>query len=1114
MKPFSFPVLVIVFLSLIIPIQSAYTADPPANSGFPQNFPTAEVIKARIKEVEGKVDLAKTNKDKLTQSYQTTLSNLKKTQTNKRVAEELFKARNNATKQTQTIRNKLKQATVTSSPDVKLNITQKTTLAELKQLLLLEETNLAAKHTNLSGLRGKLMGMRNPAMIQERLVQEKERQKIIFEEIKMPASKTESSLETEARQWMLTTEKLAKRTEIEALNQELFSHPMRLELLNAQIEQTNLEIQPIKNRVHKLQELVNERHLAQAEKTEIEAQVTQQEAKGKHPLIQKMAEQNTSLSQETYLLAISLEEFTDKKKDVINERERLQYSFQISQQRIEASGISQAFSKAFIEQYKTLQKFTGIADEAESLEKEIARINLNRFQYDDERVLLKNIPDYLAKLTANISSEEFQRIREELKQFAEERLKLLSQALLTQQANLQVLNELDLSNRELLKTVTEYSDFLSKYLIWVRNDTIPKLDGLKSIPDTILWMVSPANWNEAFEILKFQSSHSLTFIPLSTLAVIILFGMKYLRNILARTNREVGQPASDRFIFTLQSLALVLMIASPLPVILTLIGWQLNLPESSVFTQAISSTLLRLAPILYFLQICRVLTIDNGFAAVHMGWTVSTLYKLRLELRWFMTTFLPFFFIGSISVFNDYDDLGGELARVSIMALSIALTVLFYRLFKPSYGLLSGFLAQYPGSLLKRFHHLWFAIVVALPLLMMTLTFSGYTFSAAILFGRLYRTIGLVASAVIIYFLITRWVLLVFSRKGSTQSPENEKLDVSNIILSKENQKLIINVVTVAGIIGLWIIWADLLPALGILDNVTMWYHTKVVSGTEINLPVTLGDTILAVIIISLTLIGLKPLSSFFDIIFLQWSSIWPGTRYAIITLSGYVILTIVTAYVFSLLGGSWQEIQWIFAALGVGIGFGLQEIVANFICGIIILFERPVRIGDVVTIGDIDGTISRIQIRSTTVTTFDRKELLVPNKEFITGRLINWSLSDPITRIIISLQVPYGSDLKKTMSIMSKVAVENEQILESPVPHVTIEGFVDNNLKLNLHCYTSSIQHRLQAITSLHEKIIQKFKEEGIVVSSPQRDLQLSTSKALQISLKQDGKSQDTKNN
>ena len=107
----------------------------------------------------------------------------------------------------------------------------------------------------------------------------------------------------------------------------------------------------------------------------------------------------------------------------------------------------------------------------------------------------------------------------------------------------------------------------------------------------------------------------------------------------------------------------------------------------------------------------------------------------------------------------------------------------------------------------------------------------------------------------------------------------------------------------------------------------------------------------------------------------------------------------------FTAIGIKWSSIQWLIAALGVGVGFGLQEGVANFICGLIVLFERPFRIGDTVTIGDVSGTVTRIRIRATTVIDWDRKELIVPNKEFITGRLINWSLSDNIIR----LRVPVG---------------------------------------------------------------------------------------------------------
>jgi len=576
------------------------------------------------------------------------------------------------------------------------------------------------------------------------------------------------------------------------------------------------------------------------------------------------------------------------------------------------------------------------------------------------------------------------------------------------------------------------------------------------------------------------------------------------------TGKEVGQPAKDRFIFTVQALGLTLLIAAPWPMLLAILGWQLDLPESSIFTQSISTALLRAAEILYFLQVFRVLVIPNGLAAVHLRWSAPNLQRLRLELRWFMVVFLPTFFIGAMAIYSDFGNIGGGLGRISIMALLIIIAVIFYRVLRPKQGIVCGFLAQHPASFLTRFHHFWFALVLALPLLMAALTLSGYVFSSGMLFGRLYRTVGLISVLVIFYFLTVRWTLIALSRKESSKKlstndqMQMEEPEIDNTTLNEESNKLISNVIAVAGIFGLWYIWSEILPALGILNNIALWYYTDMVSGVAQKLPVTLGDACLAIIIIFLTFGGLKHFSALFEIILRHLSSVLPGTRYAIITLSSYAVLAIGTAFAFGLLGGSWQEIQWIFAALGVGIGFGLQEIVANFICGLIILFERPVQIGDIVTIGDVDGTISRIQIRATTVTTFDKKELLVPNKEFITGRLTNWTLSDQMTRVIVSVQVAYGIDLQKTMSTMSKAAEEHARVLKSPAPFVTIEGFVDNKLKLNLRCYIGLIEHRLQTITDLHEAIIRKFNEAGIVVPAPQQDLHIDTGHALDIRLKQ----------
>ncbi len=228
--------------------------------------------------------------------------------------------------------------------------------------------------------------------------------------------------------------------------------------------------------------------------------------------------------------------------------------------------------------------------------------------------------------------------------------------------------------------------------------------------------------------------------------------------------------------------------------------------------------------------------------------------------------------------------------------------------------------------------------------------------------------------------------------------------------------------------------------------------------------------------------------------------NITAGGRYAAATLTQYAIVSIGIVLVFNLLGGSWSEIQWLIAALGVGIGFGLQEIVANFICGLILLFERPIRIGDVVTVGNTDGVVTGIRIRSTTIRNWDRQELLVPNKEFVTGRLLNWTLSDPVTRIVIPVGIAYGSDVARAIQLVQEAADEHERVLDEPATLVTFDSFGDNSLTIVLRCFIGSMDYWRQTISELHQAINKKFNDAGIVVAFPQRDIHLDTSKPLDV--------------
>jgi len=205
-------------------------------------------------------------------------------------------------------------------------------------------------------------------------------------------------------------------------------------------------------------------------------------------------------------------------------------------------------------------------------------------------------------------------------------------------------------------------------------------------------------------------------------------------------------------------------------------------------------------------------------------------------------------------------------------------------------------------------------------------------------------------------------------------------------------------------------------------------------------------------------------------------------------------------------LGASWSSMQWAVAALSLGIGFGLQEIVANFISGLIILFEQPIRVGDTVSVGDISGTVTRIQMRATTIRDFDRRELLVPNKEFITSQLLNWSLSDQVTRRMIQVGVAYGTDMDKALDVVRDVAKKHPLVMADPESMITFDEFGDNSLLISLRYFIEQLDQRLKVDSELRLAINRGFNEEGIVVAFPQRDIHIDASQPLEIRMVEGG--------
>jgi potassium efflux system protein len=255
---------------------------------------------------------------------------------------------------------------------------------------------------------------------------------------------------------------------------------------------------------------------------------------------------------------------------------------------------------------------------------------------------------------------------------------------------------------------------------------------------------------------------------------------------------------------------------------------------------------------------------------------------------------------------------------------------------------------------------------------------------------------------------------------------------------------------------------------------------------------ISLQDVLLALGLGWLFLLASRNLPGLVEILLARSTEMDGAGRYTVATLIRYTITVVAVIAVFSRLGLRWSELQWLVAALTLGLGFGLQEVVANFVSGLIMLFERPVRVGDTITIGEYSGTVARIRTRATTIIDWDNREIVVPNKNFITERLINWTLSDTMTRIVLPIGVSFRSDVDLVIDTLKSVAAAHPAVLEDPPPQALFLRLADSAMTFELRVYVATVRERLETTSDLHREIVKRFRELGIEIAFPQVGLHL----------------------
>ncbi|WP_342357216.1 mechanosensitive channel MscK [Cobetia amphilecti] len=892
----------------------------------------------------------------------------------------------------------------------------------------------------------------------------------------------------------------------ELSHSELNSSSLLREL--AQVRKTlySRQIANLEQDLEQVQTLVNDKRRNQSEQTIADATSGENAALADNPIFQQVLNRNRELSSQ--LLAI-----TDRVNAVIRDglevRTQLDRVTQVERtmsEQIEAIKGSVLLARILREQQSRLPQ----VDVRKDLKEEIADLRLKQFELNKVREQLADIPGYLnsyvlgeaAALERPGGNADVSQISAELRQALigqlEARKELVDKLDKEYDSLLARAIDLQLNQQQLLEVSGRLRQTIEEQLFWVANGKPLDLDWLSRTPEMLAEELRPNVWRGVVAGLSkgFQLSDLWVALPGLLLLIFITWKRSRIRARLADLHAQIGRLKQDTQLHTPRAILLNVLLAIPGALALALIGGVLSLGEG-IMLWALGQALLKLSLAWGIFAIFRRLLVKDGVAERHFQWPANYVAELRRHIWWLGFALLPV--VLTTNIISEAD--------LNLLERPLGLAILFVGLMAMSFCLSRLILAHVPFFGLKLFRLILGLAMALVPVALGVLICLGYEYTALRLCGRFITTIFLFGAWILVEATVVRGLAVAARRlayrravarrraqvqegaEGGVEVVEEPPLDMEQVNSQSLRLSKLILVISFLSIF--YVVWADLLNVLSYLDSVVVWEIAASVEGDSAT-PISLADLIAGMITLAVAVMMARNLPGLLEVSILSRLELKQGSSYAITSLLSYVIMA--TGFVMTLgsMGVSWDKLQWLVAALSVGLGFGLQEIFANFISGLIILFERPVRIGDTITIGNLHGTVNRIRIRATTVTDFDRKEIIIPNKVFVTDQLINWSLSDNVTRVVLNFGVAHGSDLDLAHRLLMQAAQENRRVLKDPEPLVFCLTYNQDNFGFELRIYVNDLTDRLYATDEINRWVDARFREHGLKVAFQQMDVWL----------------------
>ena len=1024
-------------------------------------------------------------------------------------------------------------------------------LVKLEQALLTKESRVSALRSELEGYE---TGLQNLATRQvaapDELTETREKLGELTAQI-TELGDAQLDRVGEARRTSLVAQRYSNATRLGALEREIAGLSERAEILTARRNLAELKLEGVDTEVKYLQDKTGQGRANEAAQVRDDALSTLTLYAESHPVVQELARSNVALADSLVALASDANFISKRGATVRSRLDDVESDLRVARDFIGLGDLDRQAGATLRRLSNQLQAPQAIKNNINTTQKTLIALTQRRLIAQDTlRDLQIGRPDFnralerarlvdpsLTVLTAGDETS-----YETLYTQHRDMLLRVSSASTTR---INEIVELQNQQKGLLTSTVELKDLLDEKLLWVPSSTPVNLAWPKKVIKGAFLLFSTEHINL---VVREAISQSILLFPFMLIFIIVLSSIIFMRSRLwadiYERGKMVGDVSNDSFWHTPRVVLACILIALPVPLVFLMIAGLFEISSSpDPLIDNVQETFSYLAVFSLFFLTWRAWDKDKSLFDTHFKFSDIIRQSLRKNFLWFA----PFTGVATALVGFSEGSPTREIAEgFSLFAFiisALALAILSYRIIYDRQEKRNSFADN--DTPFKKYNIVLGAVFVAGPLLSIGMAASGYYDTSTKFLWRLFVSGWLVLLTYVLYGFIHRTVLVaqrrlalreavskrdaaVLARQQKAEAAERgdipsapPPIDTSQIdikAISRQSSQLL-NTLVVLGFAGLmWLTWSDLLPALSIFNDVVLGSYTGQVfdeAGAIIDtkIPITLWNLVQSAVILILTYIAAKNLPGFLEVFVLNRAGIDAGTRYAVRTILGYVIIAVGIVIGFDRLGLQWSQLRWIVTGLSVGIGFGLQKIIANFISGLIILFERPIRIGDYVTIGEQSGTVSRIKIRATTLSDLDNREILIPNEALISERVTNWTLSNSVTRLIIPVGIAYGSDTDKARDIMLDALKANPKVLDTPAPNVLFTGFGDSSLDFQLRVFLSNFEDRWPVTHTIHTEVNKALEAAGISIPFPQTDLHIvSQNGPLEIGPKPTSKSKPKK--